>query len=126
MSCRNAIPVLRLSDVPRAKVFHMDMLGFEVFNETGDTVTGFGIFRAGAATLFFRARDRLKVANNGWQRYCHVDCLLALIKHFLAGICAQKGLEYGFFNIRNIEVTGPAGNVLYFGTDITTGESALQ
>ena len=126
MTYRNATPVLRVSDYQRAKRFYMDMLGFDVVNEAGDPVTGFGIFRAGSATVFLHAWDGPEAKWDGWRGYFYCDDQPALIAHLTGRGQAFKGPQDTFYNMREIEVADPDGNVLCFGTDVQTAGDASQ
>ena len=120
MSYRNATPVLRASDYQRAKAFYMDVLGFERVNEAGDPVTGFGFFRAGAAQIFLHAWDGPERKWDGWRGYFYADDLPALISKLTELGTPFKGPADTFYDMREIEVTDPDGNVLCFGTDVPT------
>lgn len=118
MKLTNATPVLRVSDYQRAKAFYMDVLGFEVVNEAGDPVTGFGIFVSGGARVFLHAWDGPEAPWDGWRGYFYCAQLDELIAHLESRNQAFKGPEVTFYNMREIEVTDPDGNVLCFGQDV--------
>ena len=117
MSYRNASPVLRVSDYQRAKAFYMDVLRFEVTQEAGEPVVGFGIYRCGPAQIFLHSWDGPEAAWDGWRAYFYPEDLDGLIAHLDA--CGQpyKGPEVTFYGMREVEVTDPDGNVLCFGAD---------
>ena len=124
MSYRNATPVLRVSDYQRAKAFYMDVLDFDVINEAGDPVTGFGIFKAGTAQIFLTSWDGVEAAYDGWRGYFYVNDQPAMIERLIAKGQPFKGPEDTFYNMREVTVTDPDGNVLCFGTDMPKAESA--
>jgi catechol 2,3-dioxygenase-like lactoylglutathione lyase family enzyme len=124
MSYRNATPVLRVSDYPRSKAFYTDIMGFEVINEAGEPVTGFGIFRAGTAQIFLTSWDGPAEAYDGWRGYFYVDDQPAMIARLNAAGTAFKGPEDTFYNMREVTVTDPDGNVLCFGTDMPQPDEA--
>lgn len=124
MSYRNATPVLRVSDYQRAKAFYMDVLGFDVISEAGDPITGFGIFRAGTASVFLRAWDGPDAPYDEWRAYFFADDLPGLMAHLRDKGHAFKGPTDQFYNMREIEVSDPDGNVLCFGTDVPESEQA--
>jgi catechol 2,3-dioxygenase-like lactoylglutathione lyase family enzyme len=118
MNYVNATPVLRVSDYQRAKSFYMDILGFDtVVNEAGDPVTGFGIFRAGAAQIFLHSWDGPEADWDGWRGYFYAPDLDALVTRLKETGTPFKGPEVTFYDMREVEVTDPDGNVLCFGQD---------
>ncbi|WP_299297128.1 glyoxalase superfamily protein [uncultured Tateyamaria sp.] len=117
MTYLNATPVLRVSDYQRAKAFYMDVLGFDVVNEAGEPVTGFGIFVAGGARVFLHSWEGPEAAWDGWRGYFYCPDLDAMIAKLTTLQQPFKGPETTFYNMREIEVTDPDGNVLCFGQD---------
>lgn len=118
MPYENATPVMRVSDYQRAKSFYMDVLGFSVVEEAGDPVTGFGIFQAGSARVFLHAWDGPEAAYDGWRGYFYVRDLPALVERLQATGQTFKGPTDTFYDMREVEVADPDGNVLAFGTDL--------
>lgn len=118
MTYRNATPMIRVSDYQRAKAFYMNVLGFDVINEAGDPIVGFGIFKAGSAQIFLHAWDGAAEPWENWRAYFYVDDQPAMIERLKAQSCPFKGPTDTFYNMREVEVTDPDGNVLCFGTDV--------
>ncbi|MBY5933045.1 VOC family protein [Tateyamaria omphalii] len=117
MTYTNATPVLRVSDYARAKAFYMDVLGFEVTQEAGDPVTGFGIFRAGSAQIFLMAWDGPDAAYDGWRVYLYPQDLDAQLAHIAATGTAVSGPTVTEYGMREVQVTDPDGNVICLGED---------
>ncbi|MEM7520768.1 MAG: VOC family protein [Pseudomonadota bacterium] len=126
MSYRNATPVIRVSDYARAKAFYSDVLGFSVINEAGDPVVGFGIFQAGSAQIFLHAWDGAGPAWDNWRAYFYVDDQNALIDRLRAQGGAFKGPSDTPYNMREVEVTDPDGNILCFGTDMLVADKTAS
>ncbi|KIN61541.1 Glyoxalase family protein [Sulfitobacter noctilucae] len=122
----NAKPVLRVSDYQRAKTFYTEVLGFEPITEAGEPDPGFGIFRAGDAMIFLSAWDGAEVPYAGWRAHFYMDDLIELVAHLSAVSCVFKGPTVTAYNMKEVEVTDPDGNVLCFGTEMPTAESAQQ
>lgn len=118
MNYLNATPVLRVSDYQRAKAFYMDVLGFEVINEAGEPVTGFGIFQAGSARVFLHSWEGADAPWDGWRGYFYVPDMDALIARLNATQTSFKGPNDTFYDMREVEVTDPDGNVLCFGRNV--------
>lgn len=118
MSYANATPVLRVADYQRAKIFYMDVLGFEQINEAGEPVPGFGIFRAGTAQIFLHSWDGAEAEWDGWRGYFYAHDINALMARLREKDYPFKGPTDTFYNMREVEVTDPDGNVLCFGSDI--------
>ena len=117
MSYTNATPVLRVSDYQRAKTFYMDVLGFEVMEEAGEPVTGFGIYRAGAAQIFLIAWNGPEADYDSWRVYLYPQDLDAQLAHIAAQGVPVKGPTVTEYGMREVEVTDPDGNVLCLGED---------
>lgn len=117
MSYRNATPVLRVSDYQRAKSFYMDVLGFDVIEEAGEPVTGFGIFRAGAAQIFLMAWDGAEATYERWRCYLYPENLDAAFERIKASGGEAKGPVVTEYGMREVEVTDPDGNVICLGED---------
>lgn len=117
MSYTNATPVLRVSDYQRAKTFYVDVLGFDVIEEAGEPVTGFGIYRAGKAQLFLIAWNGPEAAYENWRVYLYPENLAAMVDKIKATGAAIKGPTVTEYGMREIEVTDPDGNVLCLGED---------
>ena len=117
MSLTSSVPVLRVSDYPRARAFWQDALGFDVVQEAGDPVTGFGIYRQGAAQAFLIAWDGAEADYDGWRAYFHSDDLDAVTKRLKDAKTDFKGPTVTEYNMREVEVTDPDGNVVCFGQD---------
>ena len=124
MSYRNATPMLRVSDYPRAKAFYTDVLRFSQINEAGEPEPGFGIFVAGSAQIFLHSWDGAQPPYDNWRAYFYVDDQPDMIAHLTAQNCPFKGPQDTFYNMREIEVTDPDGNVLCFGTDIPAADTS--
>ena len=114
----SATPVLRTDNYARAKAFYTDVLGFDCVEEAGEPVTGFGIFRRGAARIFVEAWNGAEAPHDRWRAYFHVTDFEALVSDL-----AARGAEFSKppmtteYNMREFEVTDPDGNVLAFGAD---------
>ena len=117
MSYTNATPVLRVSDYQRAKTFYTDVLGFEVMQEAGDPVTGFGIYRAGAAQIFLVAWDGPEADYDRWRVYLYPQDLDARLAHIAAQGVTVTGPTVTEYGMREVEVTDPDGNVICLGED---------
>lgn len=117
MSLLTSVPVLRVADYPRARAFWTGALGFEVVEEAGDPVTGFGIYRQGAARVFLIAWDGPEAAYEGWRAYFHTDDLAAIAARLEAAGAAFRGPRTTEYGMREIEFSDPDGNVLCFGQD---------
>lgn len=117
MTLESSVPVLRVSDYAAARAFYRDVLGFEVVEEAGDPVTGFGIYRSGRATVFLTAWDGPEAAYSGWRAYFHTDDLDGMAARITAAGAAIKGPTLTIYGMREIEVTDPSGNTVCFGQD---------
>jgi catechol 2,3-dioxygenase-like lactoylglutathione lyase family enzyme len=122
VSYRNATPMIRVSDYQRAKAFYMDVLGFDVINEAGDPVVGFGIFVAGSAQIFLHSWDGPGEPWDNWRAYFYVDDQPAMIARLQDKGCPFKGPSDTFYKMREVEVTDPDGNILCFGTELPEAE----
>ena len=116
MTLTSSIPVLRVSDYPRARAFWMETLGFSVGEEGGDPAR-FGIFHRDEATVFVDAWHGADAdPSPGWRAYFHVDDVDAL-----AATIDWPDLEGpvdAVYGMREIVVIDPDGNRLCFGQDI--------
>ena len=117
MSYKSAVPVLRVSDYARAKAFYQDVLGFEVVEEAGAPVTGFGIFRAGAAHVFLITWNGPEADHDGWRVYLYPDNLAHAVDRIEATGTTMQGPTLTEYGMREVEVTDPDGNVLCLGED---------
>lgn len=117
MSYTNATPVLRVSDYQRAKAFYTDVLGFDTIEEAGDPVTGFGIFRAGAAQIFLIAWNGPDADYTHWRVYLYPQDLDAQLAHINAKGVHATGPTLTEYGMREVEVTDPDGNVICLGED---------
>ena len=117
MSYTSACPVLRVSDYERAKAFYIDVLGFAVVEEAGETVTGFGIFQAGAARVFLIAWNGPEAAYDNWRVYLYPENLSDMVTRITATGTAFKGPPVTEYGMREVEVIDPDGNVLCLGED---------
>ncbi|MDJ0637664.1 MAG: glyoxalase superfamily protein [Paracoccaceae bacterium] len=116
MTLTSSIPVLRVSDYPRAKAFWTEALGFECIEEGGDPAR-FGIFRRDAATVFVDAWHGADPETSpGWRAYFHIDDVDA----FAASLDWRPIIGPGDkpYGMRELEVLDPDGNRLCFGQDI--------
>ena len=115
MSLNSSIPVIRVSDYPRAKAFWTETLGFTVGEEGGDPAR-FGIFHSGKATVFVDAWHGADAdPSPGWRAYFHlddVDAFAASLDWF--EVEGPRDRPYG---MRELEVIDPDGNRLCFGQD---------
>lgn len=126
MTLRNATPVIRVSDYQRAKAFYIDVLGFDVINEAGEPVAGFGIFVAGSAQIFLHAWDGAGAPWDNWRAYFYVDDQPAFIRRLEAQGAPFTGPKDTFYDMREVEVTDPDGNILCFGTDVLRAGQVAQ
>ena len=117
MSLTSSIPVLRVSDYPRARAFWRDVLGFNVINEAGDPVTGFGIYALDRAQVFLTAWDGPEQAYDGWRAYFHTDDLAGIEDRLKSTGTAYDGPRLTDYGLREIDVTDPDGNNICFGQD---------
>lgn len=115
MSISTSIPVLRVSDYPRAKAFWTDTLGFTLVDEGGDPAR-FGIFKRDAATVFVDAwHGGDTQPSPGWRAYFHVEDVDALAASL--DWPQTEGPEDKPYGIREVIVIDPDGNRLCFGQD---------
>lgn len=117
MSYSNATPVLRVSDYARARAFYVDVLGFEVTQEAGDPMTGFGIFCAGKAQIFLTAWDGPEAEYERWRVYLYPDDLGAMTRQIESAGTPVSGPAVTEYGMREVEVTDPDGNVICLGED---------
>ncbi|MEM9967765.1 MAG: glyoxalase superfamily protein [Pseudomonadota bacterium] len=122
MSFRNATPVIRVSDYQRAKAFYTDVLGFDIVEETGEPVVGFGIFSAGSVQIFLCSWDGAGEPWDAWRAYFYVDDQPSFVARLAEKGVAFKGPKDTVYSMREVEVADPDGNVLCFGTDLTKAE----
>ncbi len=116
MKLTSSIPVLRVSDYPRAKAFWTGTLGFSVGEEGGDPAR-FGIFHKGNATVFVDAwHGADEVPSPGWRAYFHVEDVDALAAAL--DWPGTEGPENKVYGMRELVVIDPDGNRLCFGQDI--------
>lgn len=115
MSLTSSIPVLRVSDYARAHDFWRTVLGFEVVEEAGEPVTGFGSFRRDAAQVFLIAWNGPEAMYSGWRAYFHTDDLDELIARLDRTGTSFKGPTLTEYHMREIEVADPDGNTVCFG-----------
>ncbi len=115
MTLTSSIPVLRVSDYPRAKAFWTDVLGFSIAEEGGDPAR-FGIFKRDAAVVFVDAwHGADPEPSPGWRAYFHVQDVDALAASLTTDVEGPTDKPYG---MRELEVSDPDGNRLCFGQDI--------
>ncbi len=112
----SSIPVLRVSDYPRARSFLTAVLGFTVTEEGGDPAR-FGIFHRDNATIFVDAWHGADAEPSpGWRAYFHVEDVDA----FAANLNwpTIEGPRDAVYGMREVVVIDPDGNRLCFGMDI--------
>jgi len=117
VSLRSSVPVLRVSDYARAHDFWRDVLGFEVVEEAGEPLTGFGIFRRDAASVFLIAWDGPEAPYDRWRAYFHTDDLDEMVARLKSADVAFKGPTLTEYEMCEIEVADPDGNVVCFGAN---------
>ncbi|MEO0693456.1 MAG: VOC family protein [Pseudomonadota bacterium] len=117
MSLTSSVPVLRVSDYPRARAFWTEVLGFRIVQEAGDPVTGFGIYRRDAAQVFLEAWQGAESPYERWRAYFHTDDLAGLQASFEAAEAVFKGPTRTEYGMDEIEIADPDGNVVCFGQD---------
>lgn len=117
MSLTDSTPVLRVADYPRARAFWEGVLGFEVMQEAGDPVVGFGIYRSGGAQIFLIAWDGPEAAYDGWRAYIHTDDLQSMVDRLDAAGAAYEGPIVTEYGMREVTVQDPDGNRICFGQD---------
>lgn len=116
MTLTSCIPVMRVSDYPRARAFYLS-LGFEIVEEGGDPPR-FGIFRNAGATLFVDAwHGADAVPSPGWRGYLHCTDVDALTHGLRAAGVAVDGPHDTVYGMREAVVIDPDGNRLCFGQD---------
>ena len=116
MRLTSSIPVLRVSDYPRAKVFWTETLGFTVGEEGGDPAR-FGIFHRGDATVFVDAWHGADAEPSpGWRAYFHVDDVDPLAASI--DWPQTEGPRDAVYGMRELVIVDPDGNRLCFGMDI--------
>ena len=116
MTLTSSIPVIRVSDYPRAKAFWTDVLGFAVGEEGGDPPQ-FGIFHRDRATVFVDAwRGADAEPSPGWRAYFHIEDVDA----FAAALnwADTEGPADKVYGMRELEVIDPDGNRLCFGQEM--------
>ncbi|NNE81117.1 MAG: hypothetical protein HKN18_12690 [Silicimonas sp.] len=117
MTLTSAIPVLRVSDYPRARAFWTDTLGFSIAEEGGDPPR-FGIFRKDKATVFVDAWHGADThPSPGWRAYLHVDDVDALAASL--DWPDTEGPTDAVYGMRELVVIDPDGNRLCFGQDVS-------
>ena len=117
MTLTSSVPVLRVSDYPKARAFWRDVLGFDVVEEAGEPVTGFGIYRSGRAQVFLEAWQGPEAPYDRWRAYFHTDDLDAVADRLNAAGAAFRGPNVTEYGMREVEVTDPDGNVICLGED---------
>ncbi len=118
MKLLSSIPVLRVSDYPRARSFWTDVLGFAVREEGGEPPR-FGIFHRDAATVFVDAWHGADVPPSpGWRAYLHTDDVDALAGDLATRAYASEGPRDATYGMRELVVTDPDGNRICFGQDL--------
>ena len=117
MTLTSSVPVLRVSDYPRARAFWRDVLQFDVVEEAGDPVTGFGIYRSGHATVFLTAWDGPEASYDRWRAYFHTTDLDGIVTRLSDSDVGFKGPTVTEYGMREVEVADPDGNVVCFGQD---------
>ena len=117
MALTSSIPVLRVSDYQAAREFWNTVLGFQIVEEAGDPVTGFGIFRRDKAEIFLIAWDGPEAPYNGWRAYFHTNDLDGLVTDLKTADAPFKGPVLTEYGLREVEVTDPSGNTVCFGAD---------
>ena len=111
----SSIPVLRVSDYPRAKAFWTETLGFTVGEEGGDPAR-FGIFHRDAATVFVDSWHGADTEPSpGWRAYLHVDDVDAFAETI--DWTEKQGPEDKVYGMRELTLTDPDGNLICFGMD---------
>lgn len=117
MTLSSSIPVLRVSDYPRARAFWTRTLGFSVGEEGGDPPR-FGIFHKDKATVFVDAwHGADETPSPGWRAYFHVDDVDALAASVDWSV--SEGPTDTAYGMRELVVIDPDGNRLCFGQDAT-------
>ncbi len=117
MALTSSVPVLRVSDYARARVFWRDVLGFDVVEEAGEPVTGFGIYRRDKAQVFVIAWNGPEAAYDKWRAYFHCDDLAALQTTLDTADADYAGPVTTEYGMTEIEIADPDGNVVCFGMD---------
>ena len=116
MMLTSSIPVLRVSDYPRAKAF-WEALGFVVGEEGGEPAR-FGIFHRDAATVFVDAWHGADAEPSpGWRAYLHcadVDALAEALTDL-----PTEGPVDTVYGMRELVVIDPDGNRVCFGQEAT-------
>ena len=115
MTLTSAIPVLRVSDYPRARAFWTDTLDFAIIEEGGDPPR-FGIFRKDTATVFVDAWHGADAAPSpGWRAYFHVDDVDGFAESL--DWPTTEGPTDTPYGMRELVVIDPDGTRLCFGQD---------
>ncbi|MEM1065352.1 MAG: VOC family protein [Pseudomonadota bacterium] len=117
MTLTSSVPVLRVSDYPRARAFWTAVLGFRIVEEAGEPVTGFGIYQRDAAQVFLEAWQGPEAPYHRWRAYFHTDDLLGLRVHFEASGATFTGPTRTEYGMDEIEIADPDGNLVCFGQD---------
>ncbi|MEM7076197.1 MAG: glyoxalase superfamily protein [Pseudomonadota bacterium] len=118
MTLITSVPVLRISDYARARAFWRDVLGFDLVEEAGDPVTGFGILRRDRAQVFLTSWDGPEAEYTGWRAYFHTDALDQIATDLRAAGQGFRGPARTEYGMDEVEVTDPDGNVVCFGQDV--------
>jgi catechol 2,3-dioxygenase-like lactoylglutathione lyase family enzyme len=124
MTLKTSVPVLRVSDYPRARAFWRDVLGFAIVEEAGAPVTGFGIYRRDAAQVFLIAWDGPEAPYDRWRAYFHTDDLDGIVTALREAGTAHSGPTLTGYGMREVEVSDPDGNCVCFGEDADTARTA--
>ena len=117
MSLTSSIPVLRVADYQEARAFWTNVLGFEIMEEAGEPLTGFGIYRRDKAQVFLTAWDGPEAPYERWRAYFHTDDLGGLKDQLDGKGATYRGPTTTPYGMSEIEITDPSGNTVCFGAD---------
>jgi catechol 2,3-dioxygenase-like lactoylglutathione lyase family enzyme len=114
----SSIPVLRVADYPRAKIFWTETMGFRLGEEGGDPPR-FGIFHRDDATVFVDAwHGADEKPSPGWRAYLHTDDVDALAAALAERGHPSEGPRDTVYQMRELVVADPDGNRICFGQDL--------
>lgn len=115
MSTIRSMPVLEVTDVPRAAAFY-ERLGF-ASHGYGDPPF-FCIMQRGDVTIALAGGTGPLRVNNGWAAYIYVSDAAALREEFMADGIDVTELGERPYGLRDFDIIDPDGHRIAFGSDL--------